>query len=79
MSADVADAVEEAAEDPTSMVITLCLTAYVVVSLTIPYWVPIVKRLSGDCGVYWVRPALDTRQPLALGGDAHRSLVPPPS
>ena len=27
---------------------------YVGVSLTIPLWVPIVKRLTGDCGVFWV-------------------------
>ena len=30
------------------------LILYVAVSLTIPFWVPILKRLSGDCGVFWV-------------------------
>jgi len=27
---------------------------YVGCTLTIPLWVPIVKRLTGDCGVFWV-------------------------
>lgn len=39
----------------TSMMITLALAAYVGVSLTIPLWVPIVKQLTGDCGLFWVR------------------------
>ena len=41
-------------ETDTSAILTLALAAYVGVSLTIPFWVPIVKRLSGDCGVFWV-------------------------
>ena len=30
------------------------LAVYVVVSLTIPFWVPIVQRHTGARGVYWV-------------------------
>ncbi|KAL1496148.1 hypothetical protein AB1Y20_014767 [Prymnesium parvum] len=30
------------------------LFVYVVSTLTIPLWVPIVKRFTGDCGVFWV-------------------------
>ena len=42
--------------------------AYVFGTLTIPLWVPIVKRLTGDCGVFWVRLAssLDTSATDAL-------------
>ena len=42
-------------DDPTSLAVTITLAAYVGVSLTIPFWVPIVKKMSGDCGVFWVR------------------------
>lgn len=41
---------------PTAALVAV-LAAYVVGSLTIPFWVPIVKRLTGDCGVLWVRGA----------------------
>jgi len=30
------------------------IAAYFAVSLTIPFWVPIVKRLLGESGVFWV-------------------------
>ena len=30
------------------------LLLYIGGTLTIPLWVPIVKRLTGDCGVFWV-------------------------
>ena len=30
------------------------LGVYVVTSLTIPFWVPIVKRITGHSGVFWV-------------------------
>ena len=39
---------------PTATLTASLLALYVVVSLTIPFWVPIVKRLTGDCGVFWV-------------------------
>lgn len=37
-----------------SWLVSSILALYVVTSLTIPFWVPIVKRLTGDCGVFWV-------------------------
>ena len=33
---------------------SILLALYVVTSLTIPFWVPILKRVIGDCGMYWV-------------------------
>ena len=48
-------ALTEASSSASSeFIISIALAAYVGVSLTIPFWVPIVKRLSGDCGVFWV-------------------------
>lgn len=38
----------------TTPVLTAVLGVYVVTSLTIPFWVPIVKRITGDSGVFWV-------------------------
>jgi hypothetical protein len=40
--------------DQASCTITAILVLYVVTSLTIPFWVPILKRFTGDCGVFWV-------------------------
>ena len=58
-----ADSDDSEADASTSLVVTVCLAAYVFVSLTIPYWVPIVKRFTGDCGVYWVRAACQLQRP----------------
>ena len=33
---------------------SILLALYVVTSLTIPFWVPILKRVVGDCGIFWV-------------------------
>ena len=55
-----ADPLVTGVDDSTSLTLTLALAAYVGVSLTIPFWVPIVKRLSGDCGLFWVSHALRT-------------------
>jgi|EP00900_Chrysochromulina_parva_P014189 hypothetical protein len=30
------------------------LVVYIFTSLTIPFWVPIVERFTGRCGIYWV-------------------------
>ena len=57
-----ADPLVTGVDDSTSLTLTLALAAYVGVSLTIPFWVPIVKRLSGDCGLFWVSHALRTRE-----------------
>ena len=44
--------------EPDALTVTVALYAllavYVVVSLTIPFWVPIVQRHTGARGVYWV-------------------------
>ena len=49
-------ALTEASSSASSeFIISIALAAYVGVSLTIPFWVPIVKRHTGNCGVYWVR------------------------
>ena len=37
-----------------SWLVSSILALYVVTTLTIPFWVPILKRLTGDCGVFWV-------------------------
>lgn len=55
--------------EPSSLAITLALATYVGVSLTIPFWVPIVKRLTGDCGVFWVCIEMDVW--LDAQADAH--------
>ena len=38
----------------TGLALSSLVIVYVGVSLTIPLWVPIVKRLTGDCGIFWV-------------------------
>ncbi|EOD40668.1 hypothetical protein EMIHUDRAFT_454149 [Emiliania huxleyi CCMP1516] len=38
--------------DPLSTLWVL-VSLYVLVSLTIPLWVPILQRLTGQCGVFW--------------------------
>lgn len=37
-----------------SWLVSSILALYVTTTLTIPFWVPILKRLTGDCGVFWV-------------------------
>jgi len=46
----------DTAEGDTGVVRALyvVLAAYVLVSLTIPFWVPLLQKLAGNCGVYWV-------------------------
>lgn len=48
-----------------SVLLTAVLVLYVVTSLTIPFWVPILKRVTGDCGVFWVSVCPCTRPSLA--------------
>tara|TARA_B110001452_G_scaffold232760_1_gene210226 strand:- start:1217 stop:1450 length:234 start_codon:yes stop_codon:yes gene_type:complete len=40
---------------PSELALYSVIALYFVVSLTIPFWVPILKRVSGECGVFWVR------------------------
>ena len=41
--------------DATAIILYAVLSLYVLVSLTIPFWVPILQKTAGHCGVYWVR------------------------
>ena len=45
---------ELAASSPCEMTLYALVSVYVATSLTIPYWVPIVKAYLGQTGVYWV-------------------------
>jgi hypothetical protein len=40
--------------DPMLGALYAVLGLYVGVSLTIPLWVPILQKLTGQCGVFWV-------------------------
>uniref|UniRef100_A0A7S0ITW9 Uncharacterized protein n=1 Tax=Calcidiscus leptoporus TaxID=127549 RepID=A0A7S0ITW9_9EUKA len=40
--------------DATAITLYAVLALYVLVSLTIPFWVPILQKTAGHCGVYWV-------------------------
>jgi len=41
--------------DPILAALYAVVGLYVTVSLTIPLWVPILQKLTGQCGVFWVR------------------------
>ena len=51
----VAAALSSVLPPPSELALYSVITLYFVVSLTIPFWVPILKRVSGECGVFWVR------------------------
>ena len=52
MHSDMLDALSAAATSEVALYVIVA--AYFAVSLTIPFWVPIVKRLLGESGVFWV-------------------------
>ena len=41
-------------EELAPLLLYVVIALYFMVSLTIPFWVPILKRTLGECGVFWV-------------------------
>lgn len=50
--------------DPMLGLLYAVLGLYVGVSLTIPLWVPILQKLTGQCGVFWVHSRQRCAAPL---------------